>query len=262
MVGHRMTRDMAADTLPADVLLRYLVYEHGFVETAVTIFGYALVKAPGIAEQTRLAAALQGLTTDQLAWFRRVFDALGVSDDQRVVADPPPAVSAFRDGMLSLAVHGTYEEILAGMAAAEWMYLTWSRTAHAHRPSDPVCGEWIALHVAPPFTDQVDWLLDELDRSRARSWHRRGSTSSRLPSGARSSSRSGSMTRRTRRRRPGPAMAGRAHERPVSARARAGEYVDVRLRRQLVAVVRRSSVVRRRLFTSVPYECIIFVRRT
>ena len=164
MVGHRMTRDMAADCLPADVLLRYLVYEHGFVETAVTIFGYALVKAPGIAEQTRLAAALQGLTTDQLAWFRRVFDALGVSDDQRVVADPPQAVSAFRDGMSSLAAHGTYEEILAGMAAAEWMYLTWCRAAHACRPSDPVCGEWIALHVTPPFTDQVDWLLEELDR--------------------------------------------------------------------------------------------------
>ena len=164
MVGHRMTRDMTADCLPADVLLRYLVYEHDFVETAVTIFGYALVKAPGIAEQTRLAAALQGLTTDQLAWFRRVFDALGVSDDQRVVADPPPAVSAFRDGMLSLAAHGTYEEILTGIAAAEWMYLTWCRTAHARRPSDPVCGEWIALHVTPPFTDQVAWLLDELDR--------------------------------------------------------------------------------------------------
>ena len=164
MVGHRMTQDMAADALPSDVLLRYLVHEHGFVETAVTIFGYALVKAPSIAEQTRLAAALQGLATDQLAWFRRVFDALGVSDGQRVVAEPPPAVSAFRDGMLSLAAHGTYEEIVAGMAAAEWMYLTRSRTAHAHRPSDPVCGEWIALHVARPFADQVVWLLDELDR--------------------------------------------------------------------------------------------------
>ena len=164
MVEHRMTRDMAADCLPADVLLRYLVYEHDFVETAVTIFGYALVKAPGIAEQTRLAAALQGLTTDQLAWFRRVFGELGVSDDQRVVTDPPPPVSAFRDGMLSLAAHGTYEEILAGMAAAEWMYLTWSRAAHARGPSHPVCGEWIALHVSPPFADQVAWLLDELDR--------------------------------------------------------------------------------------------------
>jgi len=56
------------------------------------------------------------------------------------------------------------ETLLAGMAAAEWMYLTWSRTAHARRPSDPVCGEWVALHVARPFADQVVWLLGELDR--------------------------------------------------------------------------------------------------
>ena len=42
--------------------------------------------------------------------------------------------------------------------------------------------------------------------------------------------------------RTGPAVAGRAHERPVSSRARAGEVVDVRLRRPLVAVVRRSSL--------------------
>ena len=164
MVGHRMTRDMAEDSLPADVLLRYLVYEHDFVETAVTIFGHALVKAPGIAEKTRLVAALQGLTTDQLAWFRRVFAELGVSEEKRVVDDPPQAVSAFRDGMLNLAANGTYEELLAGMAAAEWMYLTWSRTAHARRPSDPVCEEWIVLHVDHPFAGQVDWLLDQLDR--------------------------------------------------------------------------------------------------
>ena len=164
MVGHRMTRDMAEDSLPADVLLRYLVYEHDFVETGVTIFGHALVKASGIAEQRRLVATLHGLTTDQLAWFQRVFDGMDVPDDRRVVTDPPPAVSAFRDGMLNLATHGTYEEILAGMAAAEWMYLTWSRTAHLRQPSDPVCREWIALHVDPPFAEQVNWLLEEVDR--------------------------------------------------------------------------------------------------
>ena len=48
----------------------------------------------------------------------------------RCGTEPPQAVSAFRDGMLSLAAHGTYVEIVAGMAAAEWMYLTWSRAAH------------------------------------------------------------------------------------------------------------------------------------
>ena len=163
MVGHRITRDMAEDSLPPGALRRYLVFEHGFVETAVTIFAYALAKAPGIDEQARLVETLHALTTDQLRYFERVFDQLGLPAAERDSIPSPPAVLAFRDGMMSLAAHGTYEEIIAGMAAAEWMYLTWSRAACDRRPRDPVCAEWIALHVGPQFTTQVDWLLDQLD---------------------------------------------------------------------------------------------------
>ena len=163
MVGHRITEDMAADTLPPGVLRRYLVYEHGFVETAVTIFAYALVKAPGIAEQNALVETLHALTNDQLEYFERVFRQLGISAPERDAMPLPADVLAFRDGMMSLAAHGTYEEIIAGMAAAEWMYLTWSRAAHARAPSDPTCAEWIALHVGAQFTSQVDWLLEQLD---------------------------------------------------------------------------------------------------
>ena len=163
MVGHRITQDMAADTLPPDALRRYLVYEHGFVETAVTIFAYALAKAPGIAEQSALVETLHALVNDQLEYFDRVFRQLGIPTAERDSIPVPPAVHAFGDGMMRLAAHGTYEEIIAGMAAAEWMYLTFSRTAHARKPKDPTCAEWIALHVGPQFTSQVEWLLGQLD---------------------------------------------------------------------------------------------------
>ena len=163
MVGHRITRDMAADTLPPDVLWRYLVYEHGFVETAVTIFAYALAKAPGIAEQAALVETLHALTNDQLEYFERVFRQLGMPAAERDAIPMPADVLAFRDGMMRLAAHGTYEEIIAGMAAAEWMYLTWSRAAHDRKPQDPTCAEWIALHVGRQFTRQVEWLLEQLD---------------------------------------------------------------------------------------------------
>lgn len=164
MVGHRFTQDMATDSLPPDAMLRYLVYEHGFVETAVTIFGYALVKAPTITEQVKLVETLRSLTTDQLAYFDRVFERLGVSAEQRASTVTPLGVLAFREGMLSLAAHGTYEEIIAGMAAAEWMYLTWSQAAPQRHPSHSVCAEWVALHVDPQFAGQVAWLLEQLDR--------------------------------------------------------------------------------------------------
>ena len=163
MVGHRITQDMAADTMPPDALRRYLVYEHGFVETAVTIFAYALAKAPGIAEQSALVETLHALTNDQLEYFDRVFRQLDIPVEERDSTPFPRAVLAFGDGMMRLAAHGTYEEIIAGMAAAEWMYLTFSRAAHDRRPTDPTCAEWIALHVGPQFTSQVEWLLGQLD---------------------------------------------------------------------------------------------------
>ena len=163
MVGHRITRDMAADTLPPAALRRYLVYEHGFVETAVTIFAYALAKAPGIAEQSALVETLHALTNEQIEYFERIFRELGMPVAERDSTPMPADVLAFRDGMMSLAAHGTYEEIIAGMAAAEWMYLTWSRVAHERKPRDRTCAEWIALHVGPQFTGQVDWLLGQLD---------------------------------------------------------------------------------------------------
>ena len=163
MVGHRFARDVAADSLPPGVLLRYLIYEHGFVEVAVTIFGYALVKAPSIGEQARLALVIRELTTDQLTWFDRVFQGLGVTPEMRGSVLIPPSVMAFRDGMLALAAHQGYEEIIAGMTAAEWMYHTWCTEAHARRPRDEIAAEWVELHVDRPFADQVAWMRGQLD---------------------------------------------------------------------------------------------------
>jgi thiaminase/transcriptional activator TenA len=163
MMGHRFVRDMTAGSMPPDVLRRYLIYEHDFVEAAVTIFGYALVKAPSISEQAKLAGVLRGLTSDQLDYFDRVFRRLGVSEGERYPRALPANVLAFREGMLSLAAHRSYEEIIGGMGAAEWMYHTWCLEAQNHQPADPVVAEWIALHVAAPFAEQVDWLRSQLD---------------------------------------------------------------------------------------------------
>jgi len=164
MVGHRFARDVAADSLPSGVLQRYLLYEHDFVEVAVTIFGYALVKAPTISEKTRLGLVIRELTTDQLTYFDRVFAQLGVTPEMRRAVSRPPTVMAFREGMLALAAHRTYEEIIGGMTAAEWMYHTWCSDAHARGPRDPVAAEWVKLHVAQPFADQVAWMRGQLDR--------------------------------------------------------------------------------------------------
>ena len=164
MVHHRFTREMAQGTIAPAALRRYLVFEHRFVETAVVIFGYALVRAPSIVEQARLTEVLRGLTGDQLTWFQRIFTQLGISEAEQRPVDPPSAVRAFDEGMLGLAAHGSYEEIVGSMAAAEWMYHTWCTEAHAAAPADPVIAEWVGLHVAASFADQVAWMRGQVDQ--------------------------------------------------------------------------------------------------
>lgn len=163
MIEHRFVLDMAADRLAPEVLKRYLVYEYGFVRVAVKIFAYALIKATEIADQIRLVGVLDGLTGEQINYFENTFARLNIPQEKRVRSTLPAAVRTFQDAMLQLAADGGYEEILAGIAGAEWMYLTWCQNAEQSIPKDPIGAQWIALHTAPAFTDQVRWLRARLD---------------------------------------------------------------------------------------------------
>lgn len=160
---HRFTHEIADDRLDDEVFRRYLMNEYSFVETSATVLGYAIAKAPSMDEKARLAEALRGLTVDQRAYFIKVFDGLRISSEQRETFRFPPAVLSFRDTVLRAAAHGGYEETLATMLAAEWMYLTWSKRASRKAPTRPYTAEWIELHVSAAFEDHVSWMRDQLD---------------------------------------------------------------------------------------------------
>ncbi len=162
MQAHRFVEDIENDRLDPAVFRRYLAYEHGFVAAAITIFGHALVKAPGLAEQRWLIGVLHGLAHEQINYFHRAFAALGMPEpdpDGR----PPAAVGAFRDGMLNIAAHGSFLDIVSAMFAAEWMYWTWCSRAASRPISDPMVREWVALHAAEGFAAQARWLKAQLD---------------------------------------------------------------------------------------------------
>lgn len=161
MQAHRFVRDIEADTLPRPVFARYVAYEHGFVETAILIFGHAMLKAPDFAARRWLCGVLHALAGEQLGYFDRVFAALGTGPS-RAGAAPPP-VAAFGGFMLGVAETGSYLDILVTMLAAEWMYATWCGRA-ARRPiSDPEIAEWVQMHAAPEFRAQADWLRAGVD---------------------------------------------------------------------------------------------------
>src|SRR5262249_46985161 len=154
MVHHRFTEDMARDRLPHEAFVRYLRYEHAFVRTAVVIVGHALIKAPTPLDRAHLVQILAGLVGEQEAYFRGRFAALGLTGEPLPDGELPDRALALAEGALAIAAHGTFEEILSAMLAAEWMYHTWCLRAHAAVPREPGPAEWIALHVTSGFTDQ------------------------------------------------------------------------------------------------------------
>lgn len=163
MQQHRFVTDIEADRLPPAAFRRYLAYENQFVETAILIFGYMLVKAPDLETRQRLVKVLQALSDDQISYFRKAFDTLGMAEAEWKDIVAPPAVAAFRDGMLLTAAHGTYVEAVAAMFAAEWMYWTWCSRAARKTISDPVLREWVELHAAADFASQALWLRGQID---------------------------------------------------------------------------------------------------
>ena len=67
--------------------------------------------------------------------------------------------------MHEVANTGTYEEILAVILAAEWVYYTWASNAKKPYPKRFYLSEWITLHNNSSFKDTVAWIKKELDIS-------------------------------------------------------------------------------------------------
>jgi thiaminase (transcriptional activator TenA) len=162
MQAHPFVRDIKGDSLARRVFENYLRYEHLFVETAITIFGHALVKAPDLRRKRWLSGVLNALSIEQIPYFEAVFQSL---DLQPVAPGSalPARVSAFNDGMLDIAARGSYYDVVVAMMCAEWMYAEWCQTVAASPMSDPDVHAWVLLHTDTAFKQQAAWLRNEID---------------------------------------------------------------------------------------------------
>lgn len=160
MLTHRFVEDICADRLPPDVFGKYVVYEGAFVETAISIFAYAVARAPDMEARRWMIGVLDALANVQIPYFEERYKTLGIAP----LADLPPEAAAFDKGMLQLAAKGDFLEIVTAMFAAEWMYWSWSKRAIGCQISDPNLKAWIALHVDDTFAAQALWLKQAIDR--------------------------------------------------------------------------------------------------
>lgn len=160
MLTHRFVEDICADRLPQDVFQRYVAYEGAFVETAISIFAYALARAPDMQSRRWMIGVLDALANEQVPYFEERYQRLGIAP----LSNLPPQAAAFDKGMHVLAENGGFLDIVTAMFAAEWMYWTWSKRAIACQISNSDLKAWVALHVDKSFAAQALWLKQAIDR--------------------------------------------------------------------------------------------------
>ncbi|MDN5915430.1 MAG: TenA family protein [Pseudonocardia sp.] len=162
-VGHRFVDELWAGSLPREVLTRYLVQDHQFVDGFVALMGAAVAGADHAAPRVRLARQLGLVAGPENDFFTRSFDTLDVPGTDRAAPTLFPPTVGFRD-LMNEASAAQYPDALAVLLVAEWLYLDWATRPGTDVPADPIRAEWIALHSGAEFEAWVDFLRDEFDR--------------------------------------------------------------------------------------------------
>lgn len=163
-VEHRFVRELIAGTVPDDVMGRYLVQDHRFIDEFLRLLGAAVATTDSFDARIRLGRFIGTIASDENTYFLRAFEELGLTEAARATIPDAPATIGFKAVMREAAETRSYAAILAVLNVAEGLYLDWAMRANGILPERFVHAEWITLHDNPAFRDFVAFLRAEIDR--------------------------------------------------------------------------------------------------
>ncbi len=163
-VGHRFVRELLDGSVSDAVMVRYLVQDHRFIDSFLTLLGAALAGADSFEARIRFGRFIGMVSGEENTYFLRAFEALGVSEQDRMAPPDSKATAGFKALMREAAATRSYAAALSVLVVAEWLYLDWAQQASQPLPANFIHAEWITLHDNPDFRDFVGFLRSELDR--------------------------------------------------------------------------------------------------
>jgi thiaminase/transcriptional activator TenA len=163
-IGHRFVKELLAGAVPDAVMARYLIQDHRFLESFLTLLGAALASADTFEARLRFGRFIGMVSGEENTYFLRAFEALGVTGDRRAADPDTQPTAGFKAIMLDAAETRSYAAALSVLVVAEWLYLDWASHAPKPLPDNFVHAEWITLHDNAHFRGFVDFLRAELDR--------------------------------------------------------------------------------------------------
>src|SRR5262245_57682667 len=131
-VGHRFVKELFAGTVPDAVMECYLIQDHRFLDSFLTLLGAALATADTFEARLRFGRFIGVVSSEENTYFLRAFEALGITEERRV-ADPDTQASVgFKAIMREAAETRTYAAVLSVLVVTEWLYFDWACRAQSH----------------------------------------------------------------------------------------------------------------------------------
>ncbi len=160
---HPFCTELADGTLDLDKMRWYLAQDYQFVDGFVRLLASAITHSPSLADSVPAAQFLALVTGPENTYFLRSFEALGM-DEAAQNAAPAAPTEAFIALMAEAAGSGRYEQMLAVLVVAEWVYLSWATPVNPPKDDLPFYfAEWITLHAGEGFEGVVEYLRSQLD---------------------------------------------------------------------------------------------------
>ena len=78
-VGHRFVKELFAGAVPDAVMARYLIQDHRFLDSFLTLLGAVLASADMFEAKLRFARFIGMVSGEENTYFLRAFEALGVT---------------------------------------------------------------------------------------------------------------------------------------------------------------------------------------
>lgn len=163
-VEHRFIQELTCGTVDDAVMAQYLIQDHRFIHNFLILLGAALSYADKFESRITLGRFIGMISSDENDYFLRSFEALGITEKERVErpdCEPTKGINAI---MLEAARSGSYPAMIAVLAVAEGVYFDWGIKAPQPYPDNFIYTEWITLHNNDYFAGFVAFLRGELDR--------------------------------------------------------------------------------------------------
>jgi thiaminase (transcriptional activator TenA) len=165
VIEHKFTKELAAGTIDRQVLKKYLIQDHRFLDAFVVLLASVIANARTLSDRIPGCQFLAMITGKENTYFERSFEKLGVTQEERGNISDAACTTGFCDLMRTVAGQGSLGEMLSVLVVCEWTYLSWGQLVSKYIIREDFCTyEWVDLHSGPDFEAVVAYLRELLDK--------------------------------------------------------------------------------------------------